>query len=1205
MNLDKWYMGYSKEDFWDGNSDSLVMMGYVDYPNTQYSYIGVIKADSDTNYNVLMNVTDGDYYTEYRQTDTAIATNAAITGNYTTVTQKYTGLTINTENSVNQTITQFTPDTTILGGANIYMPDITATGKKFEHLVGISPDGRLFPQPLASGYDSIVEYAIAAGGYGKEDVLDVGGAGEKYTDFSTAVAAAGAGDVIELSSATFTESGTVTMPTGSTLRIYEGGLLSGTFTLVGDNTRLDAGLYQCFGSGVTITGTWVIDEVHSEWFGVTGTGNETALFRKMVNFANLSTSGKLIKVQPGTFTINAIRLYSDISFIGSGIDATIFNVVSDTGLWVKGSSGSEINVTSDILKGDTVISIASVTGLVKGDYIFISSYDSIRPDLEDDERKGELAQIYRISGTDIILSTGVSDDYTTSHNCIVKELSMIRNITIKDLTLDFSANTTNEGIGIWLDKSINPIIENVKIDGARMSGLQTMQTRGGYFNNLNIYDALMDGYGYSVQLGCGSDYNVVSNSILIHARHCIDLGQGVLTGGVNRYNHFKDITCEGSYKGSGWVLSTHLSSQRNIFENIIIRNGLVGIGTRGSQNTFINCEIYNTVKGIFQLWGDSNVYINTVIRDFRDLGIQVSGSASRLIMNGATLTSLSSSVPCIVIDSTEFGHKFRDITAYAYKFVIFANNTTSDHSFINCHFKSPNISSTYGYYFKNDNSANARFPFQNNIKIIGGSIDAHCPFYFMDYWSGVEISNVNINGRSSGYGVYSSGITKNIKINSCTFNGSWQCIYSAASSDTCYNWTIINNQFINALSFTNSRAIFAAIYKSTVNANFIDSFRTGIRPMLGYNSISGNRIINTTEDYRFDAESIGNSIYFNHYDDKSPVVYSDGGVTRIEEQFWIENNGQYLGVDTTGSFTLDVNGDINATGSYYLDSELVIDNTGDPAILLNTTAPYTSIKGALSVGASHASPDVELVISGDADISGTLSVNTIKAENFTITPKMALSAFRSQPYYYTDFLYPTVAGLNPWYGAAISSGTISETGDVDNHPGIGIIRNATGDNSGFRITTSTNALSGIFGGELSTAIVNFPILDSVAVRIGFHDATTISEPTDGIYFEMLGDSLVGKTSNVSTRSTTSSYNISIDTWYRLEIEVNNNADTAFFYVYNKAGTELWSDNLQTNIPTNRATGHGIIATKPPTGHAVIGNLLLIDYLAVYLGTLTR
>jgi len=63
--------------------------------------------------------------------------------------------------------------------------------------------------------------------------------------------------------------------------------------------------------------------------------------------------------------------------------------------------------------------------------------------------------------------------------------------------------------------------------------------------------------------------------------------------------------------------------------------------------------------------------------------------------------------------------------------------------------------------------------------------------------------------------------------------------------------------------------------------------------------------------------------------------------------------------------------------------------------------------------------------------------------------------------------------------------------------------------------------------------------------------------------------------------------------------------SAFFYVYNEAGTELWSDNLQTNIPTNRATGHGIIATKPPTGHAVIGYLLLIDYLAVYLGTLTR
>lgn len=228
------------------------------------------------------------------------------------------------------------------------------------------------------------------------------------------------------------------------------------------------------------------------------------------------------------------------------------------------------------------------------------------------------------------------------------------------------------------------------------------------------------------------------------------------------------------------------------------------------------------------------------------------------------------------------------------------------------------------------------------------------------------------------------------------------------------------------------------------------------------------------------------------------------------------------------------------------------------------------------------------------------------ADGYTYSdPTYWMESFRKAPFYMTDFLYPTVAGINPWYGVAVSSGTFIESGEVDNHPGIGVIRNATGDDSGFRITTAISAIRNISGGEISSAIVNFPILDSVAVRIGFHDATTASDPFDGVYFEMLGDSLVGKTSKNSSRSTTTPYTISINTWYRLEIEVNTDATRVDFNIYNETGTQLWTDYLTTNIPTNRATGHGIIATKPPTGHAVIGYLLLIDYLAVYLGTLTR
>jgi len=57
----------------------------------------------------------------------------------------------------NKGSTQYTQtdSTIVINSENIYMPDITSDGGKFEYLVGLDPNGRLFPQPLASGYDSI------------------------------------------------------------------------------------------------------------------------------------------------------------------------------------------------------------------------------------------------------------------------------------------------------------------------------------------------------------------------------------------------------------------------------------------------------------------------------------------------------------------------------------------------------------------------------------------------------------------------------------------------------------------------------------------------------------------------------------------------------------------------------------------------------------------------------------------------------------------------------------------------------------------------------------------------------------------------------------------------------------------------------------------------------------------------------------------
>nr|DAP56164.1 MAG TPA: rhamnogalacturonase A [Caudoviricetes sp.] len=59
---------------------------------------------------------------------------------------------------------------------------------------------------------------------------------------------------------------TLTIPEGCILDFQGGSISNGT--LVGNNTKIAAGLLRAFGTSVTFSGTWDIDSVHPEWFGL-------------------------------------------------------------------------------------------------------------------------------------------------------------------------------------------------------------------------------------------------------------------------------------------------------------------------------------------------------------------------------------------------------------------------------------------------------------------------------------------------------------------------------------------------------------------------------------------------------------------------------------------------------------------------------------------------------------------------------------------------------------------------------------------------------------------------------------------------------------------------------------------------------------------------------------------------------------------------
>jgi hypothetical protein len=204
-------------------------------------------------------------------------------------------------------------------------------------------------------------------------------------------------------------------------------------------------------------------------------------------------------------------------------------------------------------------------------------------------------------------------------------------------------------------------------------------------------------------------------------------------------------------------------------------------------------------------------------------------------------------------------------------------------------------------------------------------------------------------------------------------------------------------------------------------------------------------------------------------------------------------------------------------------------------------------------------------------------------------------------FHQADFLSGTSTGNPPWTGGPVGAGTISSSPGLPNHPGIAICQSVAAANTGYRFILSTPSIQ-LAGLESSTMIFNLQVLAGLIVRAGLHDAGTTADATDGCYCEVaqVGGTdgvLRGKTSSNSVQSyTASSYTLIVNTWYRISIALNVNASLVTFTLYSEAGAVLWSDTLNTNIPTGagREVGDGFVAFR--TGGAA--DIAWLDYIDV-------
>lgn len=102
----------------------------------------------------------------------------------------------------------------------------------------------------------------------------------------------------------------IVIPSNCILR-FEGGSLSGKYTLTGHNTSIDAAIVKIFDERVKLAGTWNVNEAYPEWFGAKSDGMTdcSPAFNALINLCyskgNCDVSCVPIKVGKGVYILES------------------------------------------------------------------------------------------------------------------------------------------------------------------------------------------------------------------------------------------------------------------------------------------------------------------------------------------------------------------------------------------------------------------------------------------------------------------------------------------------------------------------------------------------------------------------------------------------------------------------------------------------------------------------------------------------------------------------------------------------------------------------------------------------------------------------------------------------------------------------------------------------------------------------------------
>ena len=327
----------------------------------------------------------------------------------------------------------------------------------------------------------------------------------------------------------------ITIPTNCILD-FDGGSISGAYTITGNNTGIEAGLIKIFNTDITFSGTWATKYINIKNFGAVGDGviDDTNAFVSALNFVDIANNlengsispgqqmkGSRVFIPNGRYKIsNTLHIKSQTIFEGETTNGVIINSSANIGIQIDGTlyNGSYI--------GDNII--------LRNFYLLMDNNSKIGiKNNANTPISNSLFENFYIQGAEVgIIFKALWNNRFSNINILLANVGIIL------------SNDTNMG-------NNNNIFENVKCVSCNKCGVYLKSANGLTSNNLNI-----EGIGNNWR----GDYDSVKITVIDNITYNPTYPCAVYIEGLAYANHFNNSWFEALHEEENTVCAFYIAN---------------------------------------------------------------------------------------------------------------------------------------------------------------------------------------------------------------------------------------------------------------------------------------------------------------------------------------------------------------------------------------------------------------------------------------------------------------------------------------------------------------------------------------------------------------------------------------------------------------------------------------------------------------------